>query len=468
MALNWTWALSSYTTLLLFPANGTMSDNIAFIVAGNAAMATTFIALGLFRNFLGKNSIIRGLDIIGLVASITSLSMYAFASTAPTSMVWSMAAWILGGISSALMLMRLGVFFSSLDQHRTGGYIGFMLMATSFLYFIITSTSKLTALILTCTCLVLASAASLFLKVTPAAMDRRALEGGESAEMPISVALGKKASRLSRIHFFAMLFYGVAFGYSSFVGISQSSSDDSLLLSSQIAIMLAALLLLALDIWKRGSFEYALMQWPLLILIVIGLLPLPYSDGALAILCSSILLFGFSCYDVVNWLILSDLGHRYNPIFTFGFGRGFLCLGLLVGRMLWWLAASVAGGESLQIQIPMTIVILLFCTIMIISLPLLKPTGTSLGNTDDAENTWNEACTRLARSHDLTARETEVFQLLAKGWGQKAINEKLVISPHTAKAHISHIYSKLEVHSRHELMQMVEKAQSDEGPRPSD
>jgi DNA-binding NarL/FixJ family response regulator len=48
----------------------------------------------------------------------------------------------------------------------------------------------------------------------------------------------------------------------------------------------------------------------------------------------------------------------------------------------------------------------------------------------------------------LTARETEVLQLIAKGFSFGEIAEMLGISPHTVTAHVRSIYRKLEVSSR--------------------
>jgi DNA-binding NarL/FixJ family response regulator len=47
--------------------------------------------------------------------------------------------------------------------------------------------------------------------------------------------------------------------------------------------------------------------------------------------------------------------------------------------------------------------------------------------------------------------------LLAKGRSMKFIQSSLVVSYHTAKAHTNHIYRKLEVHSREELIDLVER-----------
>ncbi|MEF9943127.1 MAG: response regulator transcription factor [Burkholderiaceae bacterium] len=52
----------------------------------------------------------------------------------------------------------------------------------------------------------------------------------------------------------------------------------------------------------------------------------------------------------------------------------------------------------------------------------------------------------------LSARETEILQLLAKGMSFNEIGEILSISPHTVTAHIKKIYRKLQVHSRGEAV----------------
>lgn len=55
-------------------------------------------------------------------------------------------------------------------------------------------------------------------------------------------------------------------------------------------------------------------------------------------------------------------------------------------------------------------------------------------------------------SNPLSARETEILQLLAKGMSFNEIGEILGISPHTVTAHIKKIYRKLAVHSRGEAV----------------
>lgn len=50
--------------------------------------------------------------------------------------------------------------------------------------------------------------------------------------------------------------------------------------------------------------------------------------------------------------------------------------------------------------------------------------------------------------NELTEREAEVMNLVASGLNNQQISEKLCISNHTTKAHVSSIYRKLGVSNR--------------------
>lgn len=77
------------------------------------------------------------------------------------------------------------------------------------------------------------------------------------------------------------------------------------------------------------------------------------------------------------------------------------------------------------------------------------------GATAPAPNQLHENCARLGDEFGLTAREREVFVLLAHGRNGRYIMDHLVISRNTAKSHIKHIYSKLGVHSHQELIDLA-------------
>lgn len=69
------------------------------------------------------------------------------------------------------------------------------------------------------------------------------------------------------------------------------------------------------------------------------------------------------------------------------------------------------------------------------------------------------ACATIAREYDLTSREIEILQFLARGRNKSAISEELVLSPNTVKTHTRNIYMKLSIHSQQELIDLVEREQ---------
>lgn len=77
-----------------------------------------------------------------------------------------------------------------------------------------------------------------------------------------------------------------------------------------------------------------------------------------------------------------------------------------------------------------------------------------------ASNQLDENCARLSDEFGLTAREREVFGLLAHGRNGRYIMDHLIISRNTAKSHIKHIYSKLGVHSHQELIDLATTGES--------
>lgn len=70
--------------------------------------------------------------------------------------------------------------------------------------------------------------------------------------------------------------------------------------------------------------------------------------------------------------------------------------------------------------------------------------------------TRHARCSQLARKHNLTAREAEVLELLVRGHSKTRIAETFLISENTVRGHVKHIYTKLDVHSKQELLDLVE------------
>ena len=67
----------------------------------------------------------------------------------------------------------------------------------------------------------------------------------------------------------------------------------------------------------------------------------------------------------------------------------------------------------------------------------------------------SKQCLALKRDFGLSTRETEVCELIARGRTMAAIADELFISENTVRTHSKHIYTKLSVHSRQELSELL-------------
>ena len=63
----------------------------------------------------------------------------------------------------------------------------------------------------------------------------------------------------------------------------------------------------------------------------------------------------------------------------------------------------------------------------------------------------------VAQNYGLTAREQEILVLLGRGRTAQYVAEELCISYNTTKGHVRNLYSKMGVHSRQELIDMLDE-----------
>ena len=193
---------------------------------------------------------------------------------------------------------------------------------------------------------------------------------------------------------------------------------------------------------------------------------------------------------------------RLSPIRSFGFGRMVCFLGILIG-----MAIGFAGFSDYMVEEfgqPITVMaVIVFMLLVIMSasfvmtednypvqsrfkevkaqtedgeesiLVVVAEAGVNVlpaaGNTNvpdedpaDRPRYFNKKCEAVAKKYDLSERQGEVLMMLAKGRNAEYITKKLIISSHTAKAHIYSIYQKTGVHSRQELMDLVEETEAEE------
>lgn len=243
-----------------------------------------------------------------------------------------------------------------------------------------------------------------------------------------------------------------------------------------------ALLLDASPIINNGSYPWLLLIAVLVSLVVLCV-PMLSADSPdfAAAYRTAVLLFGFvflllpllkrgtiaadglgltlyATMNMLTWIVLARLSAlgRLSPLRTFGIGWAAQVAGFLGGSFLGALLASFSA-MSPQLLSAMTLV----CTCLLyISYRLLLGAPAQLavlsGAPGSGRRPFREHCHRVAVDHGLTDREEEVMVLVAKGRSTPRIREALGLTAGTVNTHLSHVYRKLEVHDRQEVIDLVE------------
>lgn len=138
-----------------------------------------------------------------------------------------------------------------------------------------------------------------------------------------------------------------------------------------------------------------------------------------------------------------------------------LYIGIFGGRALFSVVDGLVGsdsGNAVHTVVSAVLVMILVVCLMMGNVAARKEMierEVKQGFDHINEYDTNEFAERIVSSYKLTDREFEVLKLLLKGKTATAIAEDLVVAPGTAKAHISKIYRKLDIHTKDELLDMI-------------
>lgn len=217
---------------------------------------------------------------------------------------------------------------------------------------------------------------------------------------------------------------------------------------------------------------------------VLSLLILPFAQGSVLSVAGLIGAAGFECFSIVYWALLLDAA-RYNHLSSLKV--------LLVGRMVYGIgiiagtcfSSYLSAFELFRDKQLFTLLCLSSVMILVVlgtlflhdkeilqgqSNPRMPGGAPDFENAPQmplpaAEDIFRMKTERITDRFGLTPRECEVFVLLAKGRSNKLIQERLFISTHTVDSHVTHIYRKCGVHSRQEIMDLIEQEHIDVGAR---
>lgn len=79
------------------------------------------------------------------------------------------------------------------------------------------------------------------------------------------------------------------------------------------------------------------------------------------------------------------------------------------------------------------------------------------GRGPDLELGADARSARIGAAYGLTPSEVRILELVSRGWSARAISDELCVSFNTVRTHIKHVYEKLGIHSKQELIELVNK-----------
>lgn len=459
------------------------TDEVSVMVVMYAVLSAALVAVfcavraavrrGMPLAQVPSHKLALGLDVAAACAlAVAGGLLAAPAVLSPLGSV--VVASVLGGLGVAWAYMRWGQFYAQLDIHYAAPLV--------FLTMVVGSAGK------TLVDFLPAAPAAAVLTAIPFLLFvclRRSLATVPPAAEPICYYNARTVGSLWR------LAAGIAV-YSLTVGVIQSVFLEampspyhaSVLVHHGSEILLALAMLLWVTVARRG-LDFSRTWRLILILMATALIFEPYLDPAFLSYLLSLVRTAQTFLIVFLFLALADVARhsQYHPMVVFSLGRVAYSLPFAVGKGAGDELAALGSGASLVMAAIMWVLVVV--TLFVLDEASLgnrlvftelndggdddtpaKRMGAiqqALNEQDDANRLQADVlslrCSALAGSYGLTPREREILELLARGRSKTHIAEAFLISENTVRGHVKHIYAKLDVHGKQELVDKLESVE---------
>lgn len=280
--------------------------------------------------------------------------------------------------------------------------------------------------------------------------------------------------------------FGVAV-YSFTVGVIQSTPLAQLASTGAVSIVakhageiVVALALLAWVVMLKRGLSFGRIWNLVLVLMATALIFAPYLEDALGGYLFTFVGVAQTFVIIILFLALADIARHssYRPITVFAAGWLAYALPFSLGDIF---------GASVQAAVPNAAMVMAAIVWLLVIVTLFFFDESSAGkrliftelndggdedtpakrfgaqqealNEEKAADMLSLRCTALAQELKLTPREHEILELMARGRSKTYIAEAFFISENTVRGHVKHLYAKLDVHSKQELVDRVEQVE---------
>lgn len=279
----------------------------------------------------------------------------------------------------------------------------------------------------------------------------------------------------------SLIFFFI-FGCSA--GIISEHADFNATQGLSLACELMAVLLFFACLYRQPRPSMTRIYGAALVLIAAGFMVLPLvmrGQGATGAAVASLLVnVGVLLFDVLLLCMIAYAAYdfRTSGAVINGFVRGATLGASAVGHI----AGSVLADSLWSGAVDIAAFVLAISYLLIVSAsfflglrrreaaapetaapaPAASASPTSQEQAEQLENLLTQRIDAVGTARSLSHRETEVLGLLARGRSLPYIAETLVLSENTVRSHARRIYNKLGVHSKQELLDLVQNGSINE------
>ena len=240
--------------------------------------------------------------------------------------------------------------------------------------------------------------------------------------------------------------------------------DQPLLAGNLVGTMLVTAFVFfgALSSSKWFNFDTIYrLAFPLITIGFLFIVPMLPSNPQGAAACYDA---GYTMLSMFIMIVLSNITYRFgiSAVWLNGIERG---IRYLIEPLGWGVYALVSATESAHTLNVVHIAIMMAVAAVVVALigperRLSAKWGINLKEEAPGDDLFSPGhlamrVAELSRERNLSPREEEVLQLLARKESTAQIEADLLVAQGTVKAHTSRIYRKLQVHSREELYELL-------------
>lgn len=227
---------------------------------------------------------------------------------------------------------------------------------------------------------------------------------------------------------------------------------------SLIGPSLLAVIVAAITLRKADSSPLRLLNqavYPIAVALLLALPVISTDSNVAAGIIDVLTQASFAVIALAIWCSMASAARSVplNATFVFPACLALLALAFVVG--LCGIAFIGTDGRTICL-------IMLTVYLTLIAISFAQGTRNREGRrteprgTDDSRTYIHRRCDVLAAERGLSPREREVLYYLGRGYNHGYVAEKLYISENTVRTHVRHIYGKLAVGSREELLALID------------